>query len=61
MSDDKDDKIKALELKLNIAIKALTFYEQAFEDTGVDYDHLVCLQKARETLQRLDAKDRWEK
>lgn len=26
MSDDKNDKIKALELKLNIAIKALTFY-----------------------------------
>lgn len=46
----ENDSLKA---QLEIAVKACQLYEQAFDDTGNDYSHLVCLEEAQKLLEQI--------
>jgi hypothetical protein len=44
--------------KVEMFKEIIKLYEQAFDDTGNDFSHLVCLTKAREALAKLEEKSK---
>ncbi len=56
LSGYRHAEVDELKAKLEKAMTICGLYEQAFDDTGNDYSHLVCLQAARAALKALGEK-----